>query len=56
MESKKSKYENLYDLCPLLFESNAGKNKHSCGFECGEGWYYPIRKLCIKFEILNRTY
>lgn len=40
----------------LRTETNSGGRKVSLGlfgFECGDGWFYLIRDLCIKLQLLE---
>lgn len=48
--------ELLLNLAPILYFGRNLTIKESLipfGFECGDGWYYPLRRLTVKLEALN---
>ena len=48
--------ETLWKLAPILYAGKSLSLKESLvpfGFECGDGWYWPLRRLSVKLEGLN---
>ncbi len=48
--------EALCKLTPILYSGRKlpiTQNLMPFGFECGDGWYWPIRRLSVKLEVLN---
>lgn len=48
--------EELCKLTPILYSGRKlpiTQNLMPFGFECGDGWYTPIRRLSVKLEVLN---
>lgn len=48
--------EELCKIAPILYSGRnlpITQNLMPFGFECGDGWYRPIKNLSVKLEVLN---
>ena len=47
---------DLMEHCPILYQGRGKSLRESLmpfGFECGDGWYYPLRSLSLRAEAIN---
>ena len=48
--------ESLWTLAPILYSGRTksiSQNLMPFGFECGDGWFYPLRDLSARLEARN---
>lgn len=48
--------KKLFEIAPVFYSGRKlpiTRNLMSFGFECGDGWYYPLRTLSSKIEMIN---
>ena len=51
------KEAELQRLCPVFLKDLNGDPMQTCmswGIACGDGWYEPIKKMCLQLEVLNK--